>query len=149
MTRLHRVGNGDEHLVLSAAMLFDHPPTAAWTARFIASPIHHLILAFDQHADAEAPAIGFVSGVETTHPDKGTEMFVYELAVDESHRRRGVGTALMAELTAIAGAAGCYGMWVGTDADNAAAIATYRRAGADAPQPMVVLAWTFSEDRGH
>ncbi|MCU1367115.1 MAG: hypothetical protein JWN39_2754 [Ilumatobacteraceae bacterium] len=146
MTRLHRVGEGDEDLVMTAAALFDHPPTRAWTTQFIADPIHHLILAFDDSAGTDAAAIGFVSGVETTHPDKGTEMFVYELAVDESHRRRGVATALMAELTAIARAAGCYGMWVGTDADNAAAIATYRRAGADAPEPMVVLAWTFSAD---
>jgi len=31
--------------------------------------------------------VGFVSGVEVTHPDKGTEMFLYELAVDETFRR--------------------------------------------------------------
>ena len=39
--------------------------------------------------------MGFVSGVEVTHPDKGTEMFLYELAVDEPFRRRGIGRALV------------------------------------------------------
>jgi ribosomal protein S18 acetylase RimI-like enzyme len=40
-------------------------------------------------------ALGFVSGIETTHPDKGTEMFLYELSVEEEARRRGVGTKLV------------------------------------------------------
>jgi hypothetical protein len=35
--------------------------------------------------DGERP-VGMVTGVETTHPDKGTEMFLYELAVDETAR---------------------------------------------------------------
>ena len=39
--------------------------------------------------------VGMISGVETTHPDKGTEMFLYELGVDEDARRRGVATALV------------------------------------------------------
>ena len=38
--------------------------------------------------DGELP-VGMVTGVETTHPDKGTEMFLYELSVDVGpHRRR-------------------------------------------------------------
>ena len=71
-----------------------------------------------------------ISGVETTHPDKGTEMFLYELGVDEDARRQGVATALVNALAALARERGCYGMWVGVDTDNAAARATYRRAGA-------------------
>ena len=43
-----------------------------------------------------------VTGVETTHPDKGTEMFLYELAVDEAARDRGVGRALVAALADLA-----------------------------------------------
>jgi hypothetical protein len=31
-----------------------------------------------------------VSGVETTQPDKETEMFLYELSVDEGSRRQGI-----------------------------------------------------------
>ena len=35
------------------------------------------------------------------------------------------------------------GMWVSTKADNIAALATYRSAGASDPDPGVVLTWTF------
>ena len=58
--------------------------------------------------------------MELTHPDKGTEMFLYELGVDEPHRRQGVGTALVGALAALAAERGCYGMFVLTEADNEA-----------------------------
>ena len=72
-------------------------------------------------------------------------MFLYELGVDESARGHGVGTALVAALTELARERGCYGMWVSTESDNDAALATYRSAGAGVPEPGVVLTWTFGE----
>jgi ribosomal protein S18 acetylase RimI-like enzyme len=86
-----------------------------------------------------------VTGVEMTHPDKGTEMFLYELGVDESFRGRGVGKALVAALADLARDRGCYGMWVITDEDNAAALATYSRAGGTPERDQVVLVWTFDQ----
>jgi ribosomal protein S18 acetylase RimI-like enzyme len=136
--RITRLTAGDEHVVLAGAALFDAPPTEAWTARFLAGPGHHLLVALDD----DEPA-GFVSGVETTHPDKGTEMFLYELSVAPDRRRRGIGSALVRALAALARERGCYGMWVATEAANEAALATYRAAGAAAPEPCVTLAWTF------
>jgi ribosomal protein S18 acetylase RimI-like enzyme len=124
--------------ILAAAKVFDHPPTPEWTEKFLASDIHHLLLALD-----DGRAVGFVSGVETTHPDKGTEMFLYELAVHEEHRNRGVGRALVRALADLAREHGCYGMWVLTDQDNAAALAAYRAAGGGDPEPNVMLSWTF------
>lgn len=62
--------------------------------------------------------------MELTHPDKGTEMFLYELAVAEGQQRRGIGKALVAALARLARQANCYGMWVLTDDDNRAAVAT-------------------------
>jgi len=106
---------GDDGLVAAASHLFDGPARADATARFIADDTHHLLIAYED----ERPA-GFVSGVEVTHPDKGTEMFVYELAVDEPFRRRGIGRALLERLAMVARGAGCYGMWVLTDEDNVA-----------------------------
>jgi ribosomal protein S18 acetylase RimI-like enzyme len=87
--------------------------------------------------------VGFVSGVETTHPDKGTEMFLYELGVDESARGRGVGHTLVEALGALAEEHGCSGMWVLTDADNVAARRTYERAGADGSPSHLMFEWGF------
>jgi ribosomal protein S18 acetylase RimI-like enzyme len=87
--------------------------------------------------------IGFITGVEMTHPDKGTEMFLYELAVHEQFRRQGVGRALVEALSRRARDAGCYGMWVLTDDDNPAAIATYQAGGASIDGSQVMLSWRF------
>jgi ribosomal protein S18 acetylase RimI-like enzyme len=141
--RIARLALGDEHVVLAGVDLFDGPPTEAFTAKFLSSDGHHLLAALDD----DGGAIGFVTGVETTHPDKGTEMFLYELSVGEDHRNRGVGRALVEALADLARGRGCYGMWVGTEADNFAALATYRAAGADPPEPCVILSWTFDEAR--
>src|SRR5688500_17224144 len=110
---LRVLGPGDERAVVEAASLFDDAPLAATTARFLDDPLHHLIVAYEEGTPA-----GFVSGVEMTHPDKGTEMFLYELGVDEAYRRRGIGKALVSALRDLAIERGCYGMWVLTDADN-------------------------------
>jgi [ribosomal protein S18]-alanine N-acetyltransferase len=112
---------------------------AAAAARFLAEPGHHLLIAYD---GAERP-VGFVSGVETTHPDKGTEMFLHELAVDAPARRRGIGRALVEALAALARERGCQGMFVFADEDNVAALATYRRAGAHEASRPVMLEWDF------
>ena len=70
------LGPGDDEAVAAAQDLFDGPSDPAATARFLAEPGHHLLVAYD----ADERPVGFVSGVEMTHPDKGTEMFLYELA---------------------------------------------------------------------
>lgn len=136
--RIERLGPGDDEVALGAADLFDSPPSAEWTRRFLEAAGHHLLVAFEDDV-----AAGFVTGVETTHPDKGTEMFLYELSVHPDQRGRGIGRALVAALETLARDAGCYGMWVATEPDNAAAIATYRSAGASEPEATVVLGWTF------
>ena len=98
--------------------------------------------------DAAGRAVGFVTGVEMTHPDKGTEMFLYELAVAEDVRRRGVGGRLVARLAECARSRGCYGMWVITEPDNAAALHTYAAAGG-APEPgNTVFVWDWRGDLG-
>ena len=140
---IRRLGPGDEDAVRDAGALFDAPPEAQATRRFLAEPGHHLLVAYDAGG---APA-GFVSGVETTHPDKGTEMFLYELAVDEAFRRKGVASALVTALADLARERGCYGMWVLTDADNTAACATYRATGSTAETTHVMFTWEW-EPRG-
>lgn len=135
---IERLGPKDVERVVAASPLFDRPVVDEWASLFLAHDDHHLLIASVDGID-----VGFVSGVETTHPDKGTEMFLYELGVEESHRGRGVGRALVTALRDLAVDRGCYGMWVGTEEDNAAALATYRAAGAAAPEPSVNPSWTF------
>ncbi|TMF06135.1 MAG: hypothetical protein E6I42_03000 [Chloroflexi bacterium] len=71
---MRRLGPGDDALVLAAGHLFDSEAKPEAVARFLGDPNHHLLLAI-----AGGKPVGFVSGVELTHPDKGTEMFLYEL----------------------------------------------------------------------
>ena len=113
-------------------------PDPEASARFLVSPGHHLLVAYVDGVPA-----GFVSGVETTHPDKGSEMFLYELAVAKAHRRQGFGRALVAALRDVGRDGGCYGMWVLTDDDNTAALATYRSSGAELEGRHVMLEWSF------
>jgi len=124
--------------VLAAAGLFDENPQGEATARFLASEGHHLLIAWE----GERP-VGMVTGVEMTHPDKGTEMFLYELGVAESERNRGVGSALVAALHALARERGCYGMWVLTDLDNHAALKAYRRVPPSEEAPNHLIGWSF------
>jgi len=130
---------GDVDQVLAAGFLLDGPPQPEPTASFLAQPGHHLLLAYE----GERP-VGFVTGVEMTHPDKGTEMFLYELAVAETHRRQGIGSALVRRLGELARARNCIGMWVATDLPNRPAQATYESTGAVAENPpAVILSWRF------
>ena len=133
---IRRVGAADRALVHQAAGLFDDPLRDDAIERFLASDDHHLLLALD----GDEP-VGFVTGVELTHPDKGVEMFLYELAVDEAARRQGFGTALVEALADLARERGCRGMWVLTDDDNAAALGTYRKAGATIEERTLLLEW--------
>jgi len=132
------MGPEDGQRLHESGHLFDDLPLADAVDRFLADPSHHILIAYEDDL-----AVGFVSGVETTHPDKGTEMFLYELAVDEPHRRRGIGQALVAELAELAAGRGCYAMWVLTEESNAAALGTYQAAGAVRAQGPVMLEWTF------
>ncbi len=126
--------------VEAARLLFDAPPRPGPTRRFLSDERHHLLIAYPEGIPA-----GMTTGVEMTHPDKGTEMFLYELGVAASFRGRGIGQALVSALAELARERGCYGMWVLTDHDHAAALATYRRAGGTPQGEQVMLQWAFQQ----
>ena len=133
---IRRIAPSEHEAVVDASPLFDSPVVAPTARRFLNAEGHVLFVAF-----ADGTPVGFVSGVEMTHPDKGTEMFLYELAVADDSRREGIGSALVAVLRDFARERGCYDMWVLTDADNSAALATYAASGAGQPSAHVMLTW--------
>jgi ribosomal protein S18 acetylase RimI-like enzyme len=137
--QLRRLGPGDVDAVLAATHLFDGPPTQAWTEDFLSRPGHHLVL-----AEVDRTPAGFITGVEIAHPDKGVEMLLYELGVDEPYRRRGIGRALVEALKAIAMNAGCTGMWVPVEQGDGVATALYLATGAQEPVPGTTLWWSLT-----
>ena len=58
-----------------------------------------------------------------------SEIYIYDLAVTEEHRRRGIATALIEELRRIATARGAYVIFVQADLVDAPAIALYSKLG--------------------
>jgi ribosomal protein S18 acetylase RimI-like enzyme len=137
--KIERMGPGDFDRVIEAAHVFDNLPLPDAVRRFLAEPNHHLFIAYSD----DGP-VGFISGAELTHPDKGTEMFLYELGVDDSHQRQGFGAALVEALADLARERGCYGMWVLTEEDNVAARATYAKAGGAAEGTPLIFTWRFA-----
>ena len=128
------LGPDDEAALLGAAPdLFDNPVQPALAREFLADPRHHIVVAFEV-----GTVIGFASGVHLIHPDKPAELFVNEVAVIESHQRRGIAKALMLALFRHGRALGCACAWLGTERSNTAATALYAALGANevAPDPV-------------
>lgn len=137
---IRQLSGSDAGLVLDAAGLFDEEPRTALTEDFLSDDAHHCLVAM-----VEERVVGFVTGVAIRHPDKDTEMLLYELGVDAGFRGRGIGRALTEALRDLASGLGMRGMWVVTESDNQAALRTYRSAGSDVEEPAVVLEWRLAE----
>src|SRR5690349_5516709 len=109
---------GDEGVVRALATS-DEPgdPEA-----LLADPRTLMLVAFD----GDRP-VGFVLAHELPrrHGDR-SKLFVYEVDVAESHRRRGVATALLARLAELARERGIRAGFVLTEPDNGPANALYR-----------------------
>ena len=133
--------SGDVDTIEAASYLFDDDVDRDWTEKFLRQPNHHLCIAY-----IDDEAVGFVSGVEITHPDKGTEMLMYELGVDDQYRRRGIGRSLVVALRDLARTRGCSGVWVAVDDDNEPAIAMYRSLGPDEEARTVIPWWDLGGD---
>jgi len=139
---IHALSCHDVDALIAASHLFDDPVEPGRAVAFLERKETHCLIAY---VDDE-PA-GFVTGVEISHPDKPTEMLLYELGVDEQFRRQGIGTALTRALASVAETGALRGMWVLTEPGDVAAISTYRSAGAQEPEEAALLEWPLAVQR--
>jgi len=116
---------GDDRVLVNvAAEVFDNPVDAKLTGEFLGDPRHHIAVAVD-----DGLVVGFASGVHYIHPDKPAELWINEVAVAPTHRRRGLGKGVVRALLEVGRAHGCEVAWVLTDRSNVAAMALYASVG--------------------
>jgi GNAT superfamily N-acetyltransferase len=108
-----RLGPADEQEARRFDAACDRPVDRGLAARYLADERHHLLAAY---ADGE-PA-GVATATEILRPDKPPELFLNELVVMPSFRRRGVAGSLLTRLEPLAAERGCIPIWVLTEEDN-------------------------------
>jgi ribosomal protein S18 acetylase RimI-like enzyme len=123
---------GDEGLVRELATYDGRGDPAA----LLADPRTLMLVAFDGER-----AVGLVLAHELPrrHGDR-SELFVYDVEMAETHRQRGIASALLARLAELARERGIRVGFVLTDEDNVAANALYRSAGGTSSQDVM---WEF------
>ncbi len=120
---VRRIQASDEAMLTHVApRVFDEPIRPEWLSRYLRRPGHILVLAFDGDT-----VVGQCAGVVHFHPDKPAELYVDEVGTADDWLRRGIATAMLAELFAWGRELGCEEAWLGTETDNHAALALYRR----------------------
>jgi ribosomal protein S18 acetylase RimI-like enzyme len=129
--RVRRIGRGAELEVLHAAHLLDHAPDVTAVREYLADERNFFLLAYEG-----SEAIGFVRGTALGQlRSRDKQLFLYEIAVEEGFRRRGVGTALVKALLEECRNLGFEEVFVFTDPANEAAVRLYRSTGAVTETP--------------
>jgi ribosomal protein S18 acetylase RimI-like enzyme len=133
--------SGEEDVLLNVASeVFDHAIDLERTREFLRDARHHLAVALDA-----GQVVGFVSAVDYIHPDKPAELWINEIGVVPTHRRRGIGKRLLTAMFDLARELGCTEAWVLTNRSNTAAMHLYQALGATEPDDDTVY-FTFTLD---
>jgi aminoglycoside 6'-N-acetyltransferase I len=134
----HLVTARDAHLLDRVDPdVFDHAVRPDYLAEFLAVPSNRLVVAM-----TEGKVVGMASGFVYGHPDKPLQLFVNEVGVASSHRRRGIAARLVSEMLAEGTRAGCREAWVATEVANDAARRLYRSlGGAEDADRAVIYTW--------
>ena len=120
------LGAGDEDVLRNVAPgVFDAPVQTRLAHEFLGDRRHHLVVARDDRV-----VVGMVTAVDYVHPDKAAQLWINEIGVSPSHRRRGIGRRMLDAMLAHGRALGCTEAWLGTDAANVPARRLYESAGA-------------------
>jgi aminoglycoside 3-N-acetyltransferase I len=100
-------------------------PDDDYLQRLLASETFIAIATFE----GATPIGGLAAYVLPKFEQARSEVYIYDLAVDERHRRQGVATALISELRRLAVDRGAYVIYVQADYGDDAAIALYTKLG--------------------
>ena len=105
--------------------VFDDPIDDRGAKEFLTDSRHHLAVAVD-----DGVVVGFVSAMHYAHPDKRyPEMWINEVQVASTHRRKGIARALLDQILHRARELQCTEAWVLTDRDNVPATRLYSATG--------------------
>lgn len=133
---IRRLGSGDiaamRDLNALYADAFDDPatyrrdhPDDTWLARQLAKDAVVLLV-----AEKEGRIVGGLTAYDLPKLEAArSEIYLYDLAVDAAHRRRGIATALIAELQHIAAETGAWAVFVQADYIDPPAVALYTKLG--------------------
>ena len=133
---VRRLGTGDiaaaRALNTVYAAAFEDPvtyradrPDAAWLARQLGRDGVIMLV-----AERDGVVVGGLTAYDLPKLEAArSEIYLYDLAVEEAHRRRGVATALIAELQHIAAETGAWAVFVQADYVDPPAIALYTKLG--------------------
>lgn len=102
--------------------VFDEPVDPERLSAYLAEPGHLMVLALEGDL-----VVGQCAAVIHRHPDKPDELYIDEVGTASTHLRRGIATAMLVEMFNWGRELGCTEAWLGTELDNAAALALYRR----------------------
>lgn len=100
-------------------------PPDTWIAGLLARPDYLALV-----AEADGAVVGGLTAYTLPKLEQATsEIYLYDIAVAETHRRRGIATALIRELQALARAMGAATVYVQADPEDTPAVALYERLG--------------------
>jgi len=141
MTRIAILGPGDEAALEDVAPdVFDRPVRPELAEEFLEDPRHHLAVAIDL-----GQVVGFASAVHYLHPDKPPELWINEVGVAPTHRRRGLAKKLMRALFEVGHRLGCREAWVLTDRENGPASRLYASVSGVEASPAAMFAFRLEE----
>ena len=130
------LGPGDAGLVAAMSTMFGRafddpttyttaPPEAAYLERLLGGDTFIAIAALDHGAVVG----GLVAYELPKYEQARSEIYIYDLAVAEGCRRRGIATAMIAEIRRIAAVRGAWVVYVQADYVDAPAVALYTKLG--------------------
>jgi aminoglycoside 3-N-acetyltransferase I len=116
---------GDERLFVRAVSLFNDEDLTEDAARaLLADETFVMVVALDAKGELMGRSYGHVLRRPTQ-----SDLFLYEVDVDDAHQRKGAGRAMLQYLKTLCAERGLREMFVMTEVDNAAANALYKSVG--------------------